>query len=204
VLLGLARGSGARSLAGMPARRGVYRRPLLELRRSETADACAALSLSPWSDPANTDPRYQRVRVRAAAAALDEALGPGLAEALARTGALLAEDAEALDVAAACLLADAIAAGPAGGPSGRADGSDRTGVHLGVPVLAAAPPAIRRRVLLLAARTAGSPAGALSRRHALAVDALITAWHGQGRVHLPGGVVARRDAQILVVGPPPG
>jgi len=34
VLLGLARGSGGRSLAGMPARRGQYRRPLLALRRT--------------------------------------------------------------------------------------------------------------------------------------------------------------------------
>ena len=47
VLLGLARGSGARSLAGMPPRRGVFLRPLLGLRRQVTAGACAALGLDP-------------------------------------------------------------------------------------------------------------------------------------------------------------
>src|SRR5579862_3041691 len=86
VLLGLARGSGGRSLAGMPARRGVYRRPLLGLRRATTAAACAELGLVPWQDPHNPDYRFARARVRhQALPALEEALGPGVAEALART-----------------------------------------------------------------------------------------------------------------------
>ncbi|OZB47829.1 MAG: tRNA lysidine(34) synthetase TilS, partial [Cellulomonas sp. 14-74-6] len=66
VLLGLARGSGARSLAGMPTRRGPFRRPLLRLRRAETAAACTALRLVPWQDPTNAaapdGPRRSRVR----------------------------------------------------------------------------------------------------------------------------------------------
>ncbi len=86
VLLGLARGSGARSLAGMPRRRGVFARPLLGVRRAVTAAACEALGLRPWSDPHNADRRYARVRVRLdALPALEAALGPGIAEALART-----------------------------------------------------------------------------------------------------------------------
>jgi len=94
VLLGLARGSGSRSLAGMPARRGLYRRPLLGLRRATTAAACAELGLDPWQDPHNHDFRFTRARVRhRLIPALEEALGPGVAEALARTASQLRADA---------------------------------------------------------------------------------------------------------------
>ncbi len=97
----------------MPARRGRYRRPLLDLPRAVTHEACAALGLDPVLDPSNADPRYTRARVRSALAVLEDALGPGLPAALARTAALLAEDAAALELAAAELLAAARgAAGP--------------------------------------------------------------------------------------------
>ncbi len=101
VLLGLARGSGARSLAGMPARQGRYLRPLLGIRRTQTVAACAALQLEPWADPHNFDPAYARARVRhQAMPALAGALGPGVAEALARTACQLRADADALDALA--------------------------------------------------------------------------------------------------------
>src|SRR5208282_574796 len=93
VLLGLARGSGARSLAGMPARKGRYRRPLLSVRRATTSAACAELGLEPWQDPHNRDFRYARARVRhQAMPALEAALGPGVAESLARTAGQLRAD----------------------------------------------------------------------------------------------------------------
>src|SRR5262249_56192008 len=86
VLLGRARGSGARSLAGMPSSRGHYRRPLLGLRRATLRVACDALGLTPWDDPHNADPAYARARVRhQALPALGTALGPGGARALPRT-----------------------------------------------------------------------------------------------------------------------
>jgi tRNA(Ile)-lysidine synthase len=184
VLLGLARGSGARSLAGMPGRRGAYRRPLLGLPRAVTHDACAALGLDPVLDPSNADPRYTRARVRSALAVLEGTLGPGLAAALARSAEQLREDADALDAVAAALLA------AAGRPVG-----------LSCEVLSAAPVAVRRRALLEAARSAGSAAGSLSRRHALALDALVVRWRGQGPVHLPGGVVAGRACGTLWFAP---
>ncbi len=191
VLLGLGRGSGARSLAGMAAARGVYRRPLLGLRRSQTLTACAELGLRPWLDPANDDPAYARVRVRRLATELETGLGPGVVEALARSADLLREDADALDGLAAALLE--AAAGP-DGPTG----PDLTGPDLGLDaaILAAAPAALRRRALLAAARSAGCPAGALGRSHALALDRLLAAEPGAG-VDLPGSVLAR-----LVVEPP--
>ena len=95
VLLGLARGSGARSLAGMAPRRGIFLRPLLGVRRQATAGACAAVGLVPWADPHNADRRFARVRVRLdALPALEAALGPGVAEALARTADQLRDDAD--------------------------------------------------------------------------------------------------------------
>ena len=101
VLLGLARGSGARALAGMPARRGRFRRPLLGLSRATLREACLAQRLDPWDDPHNCDPSYARVRIRhQALPVLEEALGPGIAEALARSASQLSADCEALDAIA--------------------------------------------------------------------------------------------------------
>ncbi|WP_053616964.1 tRNA lysidine(34) synthetase TilS [Nocardiopsis sp. NRRL B-16309] len=119
VLLGLARGSGARSLAGMAPRNGHHLRPLLGLDRSTVRRACVEMGLRAWEDPHNHDPRFARSRVRhEALPALEKALGPGIAEALARTAALLRADADTLDRLADDLLAEAVAeAAPADGPT---------------------------------------------------------------------------------------
>ena len=102
VLLGLARGAGGRALAGMPARRGRLRRPLLGVPRALLREACTAQGLEPWDDPHNADPAYARARVRhQAMPALEEALGPGVAAALARSAAQLSADCDALDALAA-------------------------------------------------------------------------------------------------------
>lgn len=197
VLLGLARGSGARSLSGMAARRGPFRRPLLQVSRATTRRACAALGLQPWEDPANHDSGYARVRVRRAAQTLTDALGPGLVPALARSADLLREDADALDALADRLLAEATLPMDAR-PIDARPARVRSRV-LDVPSLVRAPAAIRRRTLLAALRQAGAPAGALGRRHVLAVDALLVAWRGQGPVHLPGRVIAHRDCGRLLL-----
>jgi tRNA(Ile)-lysidine synthase len=170
VLLRLARGSGARSLAAMRSRSGRFLRPFLDLRREVTAKACSALGLPTWTDPHNADPAYSRVRVRVdALPALEAALGPGVAAALGRTAALLADDADALDEWAA-----------------------RVGADLSVVALGGLPAAVRGRVLRRAAISAGAPAGALTARHVAGLDRLVTGWHGQGPVSLPGGLVGER------------
>jgi tRNA(Ile)-lysidine synthase len=182
VLLRLARGSGARSLAGMPARSGRFRRPFLGVRREDTQAACEALGLTPWADPHNTDPSYARARVRAdALPALERALGPGVAEALARTASLLRDDADALDDAAAKALAAATT------PDGELCIDD-------LRVLSAA---VRTRVVRAAAIAAGAPPGALTATHVAALDALVTDWHGQGPASLPGGLVGERRCDRL-------
>jgi len=180
VLLGLARGSGARSLAGMPARRGIFLRPLLGLRRTVTVAACAAAGLTPWADPHNADRRFARVRVRLdALPALEAALGPGVAEALARTADQLRDDAEVLEQIAL---------------------SERSVDPrlMSAASLAGLPGAVRTRVLRSAALAAGCPATALTSAHVTRIEELVTDWRGQRWIDLPGGVRAtRRSGQVL-------
>jgi len=194
VLLGLARGSGSRALGGMAARRGIFRRPLLDISRATLRDACQALRLEPWDDPHNHDPAYARVRVRhQALPALEAALGPGIAEALARTAAQVSADCSALD---------AIARGEewrirAGGPG--LDAGQRA--VLDITGLAGIAAAIRTRVLRSAALAAGCPGGSLTAGHIAALDALVTGWHGQRWADLPGAVRAeRRYGKLLFSG----
>ena len=197
VLLGLARGSGARALAGMPGRRGRFRRPMLGLARATLREACLAQRLEPWDDPHNRDSSYARVRVRhQALPALEEALGPGIAEALARSAAQLAADCEALDDIARA-------------EEGRIQGPDVAGditggilATLDIEGLAELAPAIRTRVLRQAALMAGCPGGSLTATHVAALDALVTGWHGQRGADLPGAVrVQRRYGRLLFSGP---
>jgi tRNA(Ile)-lysidine synthase len=187
VLLGLARGSGARSLSGMAAAAGpggLWRRPLLDLERAVLRRACAAEGLTPWDDPHNADPAFTRSRVRhEALPALEAALGPGVSAALARTAGLLRDDADALDGWAADVLARCTAA----------DGT------LAVDALEALPRAVRRRVLRRWLLAAGSPASDLHAGHVEQVDRLVSAWRGQGPLHLPGPLAVSRSCGRLGV-----
>ena len=182
VLLGLARGSGTRSLAGMAAALPGIRRPLLEVSRAQTHRACAAQGLAVWDDPHNTDPRFQRVRVRhTVLPVLEQQLGPGVTEALARTARAARMDADALDELARSLYAAA-----------------RSGEgRLGVAQLSEALPALRRRVLRLAALDAGAPAGELFAVHIDSLEALVVDWRGQRGADLPGRVVGQRERDQL-------
>ncbi|WP_426563708.1 hypoxanthine phosphoribosyltransferase [Angustibacter sp. McL0619] len=195
VLLGLARGSGTRSLSGMAARRGLLRRPLIELPRTTTKRVCEVLELRPWSDPHNDDDRFARVRARRLLPELESALGPGTVAALARSAALARDDSDLLDELAGRALAE-LTATPA--PGGRDAQTGEKG--LDVEALAELPPAVRRRVLRQAALAAGASDGQLSSRHVAAMDSLVTAWRGQGPVALPGKVGAvRRCGRLLLV-----
>ncbi|TCJ00747.1 tRNA lysidine(34) synthetase TilS [Aeromicrobium sp. IC_218] len=182
VLLGLGRGSGPRSLAGMAPVAGRHRRPFLGLRRATTEQVCRALGLDPWHDPHNDDPRFRRVRVRhEVLPLLEDVLGGGVAEALARTASLSRADADLLDALAAERLPD----------------------PLDVLALAAEPAALRSRALRQAAVGAGADAGRMSAGHVAALDALVTAWRGQARVELPGQVAAVREGTRLRFVPTP-
>jgi tRNA(Ile)-lysidine synthase len=182
VLLGLARGSGGRSLAGMPERTGRYRRPLLGVGREQTRAACAALRLDVWDDPQNADPRYARARVRhQALPALEASLGPGVAAALVRTARQLRADVDALDQLAADAASRLVESGPT----------------VDVAALTALPAALRTRVLRAAAVTAGCRPGALAAAHIDGLDGLLTGWHGQRGIDLPGGIRGIRQCGKL-------
>lgn len=190
VLMRLARGSGARSLAGMPERRGVFRRPLLGLPRATTVAACRALGLAVWEDPHNRDPAYTRVRVREQALpALAQALGPGVPAALARSARLLARDADALDSLAEVAYRQLV--------------TDHDGVPaLEVSDLADLHQALRIRLLQRLILDSGVPAGPLSAVHLEAVESLVGEWRGQGAVALPRGFTAQRRCGKVNVRPP--
>jgi tRNA(Ile)-lysidine synthase len=201
VLLGLARGSGTRSLSGMARVSGTggrYRRPFLQLDRHTVRQACLAQSLPVWDDPHNVDPAYTRSRVRhEALPVLEKALGKGVVEALARTAQLSRDDADALDAWAAHAEADVLRTAPAPAPGAGSAGPDS--VELDTVGLHGLPPAVRRRVLRRAAIAAGAPAGSLFARHIEEVDRLITGWRGQRAINLPGRVEVRREGGRLVI-----
>ena len=182
VLLGLARGSGAGSLQGMAPVAGLYRRPLLGIRRSVTVQACADQGLEPWDDPHNDDPAYTRVRVRRKVLPVLEAeLGPGVAEALARTAESLREDEEAF-----ATMIDEVAEELAE--------HIEAGVAVPAAALAANPAALRQRIIRFVVQSEFGVS--LSRVHTLEVARLVTDWHGQGPVDVPGVRVTRSGGRI--------
>ena len=185
VLLGLGRGSGPRSLAGMASWDPPWLRPLLGLRAAVTRAACRAQNLPVWDDPHNADPRFTRVRLRAEVLPLlEDVLAGGVAEALARTAAQLRDDDEALDAAARELLAGAAAEPCTDAELGVPKRTTRaSGAGLAAAVLATAPAAVRRRAVrawLMAAGVTG-----LTDLHLRAADDLVGRWRGQGAVALP-------------------
>jgi tRNA(Ile)-lysidine synthase len=186
VLLGLARGSGTRSLSGMAVINGKYARPFLQLTREQTVQACQESKLNPWNDPHNENEKFSRVRVRNMVLPIMEAeIGPGIAAALSRSAAILRDDADALDEMAQAVIS-------------RVDLKD-----LDCAALAELPRAIRSRVLRAAIYAAGAPGGSLSADHLSAVEALITSWRGQGEASLPGGVkVARISGRLSLLARP--
>jgi tRNA(Ile)-lysidine synthase len=191
VLLGLARGSGPRSVAGMRPWSPPWGRPLLTVRRADTEDACRAMGVTPWRDPHNASPAFTRVRLRREVLPLlDEVLGGGVVPALARTAELMADDLAALDTFAAEAL--------------RAAETDRG--DLDCRTLAARPSAVRRRALKAWVRER-SGIGALTFRHLVALEEIVIHGHSRQAVRLPGAIDAVRVGTLLTIdrrlAPPP-
>jgi tRNA(Ile)-lysidine synthase len=192
VLLGLARGSGAASLQGMSPASDLggipLLRPFLAVPRATTRAACAAQGLQPWDDPHNDDPACARVRVRTRVLPVLEAeLGPGVAEALARTAEQLREDAAAFAEMIAETIEDIVEHAEAG-------------IAVSVAALAANPAALRHRIIR---HVVASEFGqSLSRAQTLEVARLVTDWAGQGPVDLPGCSARREGGRIVFTAGP--
>jgi tRNA(Ile)-lysidine synthase len=176
VLLGLGRGSGARSIAGMRAYDPPWGRPLLGVRRDVTHAACVELGLDAWHDPHNSDRRFTRARLRHEVLPLmEEVLGGGVAEALARTATALRGDTELID----SLIDQAMTT------CATADGLDTA-------ALTGLPGPVRRGVIRSWLITGG--AIGLTDKQIRGVDGLVTAWRGQGGVAV--GSTLRRQRLI--------
>jgi len=187
VLLGLARGSGARSLSGMAAVSSVdgesaFLRPLLGIARETTVAFCADSGLTPWNDPHNLDTKFTRVRVRQAILPLlEQELGPGVAAALARSADLLRADADFLDDLANSEFKRLASLG----------GTDLSFDLTGLNALARA---IRSRVLKLALAVFAAESSAA---HIRSIEDLLDNWHGQKPLALPRVRVERAGEKLV-------
>jgi tRNA(Ile)-lysidine synthase len=168
VLLHLLRGSATAGLAGIPARRGFLRRPLLGVRRAETAECCARLGLAPVHDPMNDDLRHRRIWLRREVIpALERGARRDLVEVLARQAEILRADESLLDDLAAEHDTDETAA------------------------IAALPEALSRRIVR---RFLGSPPAS----SATVERVLAVARGGHVATELPGGDRVQRVGGRLV------
>jgi tRNA(Ile)-lysidine synthase len=113
---------------------------------------------------------------------LEAELGPGIAEALARTAEQAREDAAAFAAMVDETIEDIVEPAEAG-------------ISVSVPALAANPAALRHRIIrhVVAAEFGQS----LTRAQTLEVARLITDWAGQGPIHLPGCAARRAGARIV-------
>jgi len=181
VLLGLARGSGLRSISGMPkidTERSLVR-PFLDITREELRQSCMDQGLEFWDDPHNQDESFLRVRVRKLAAELEKTLGAGFQAALARTAGLAFEADDFLAQQAQAVLADSA------GDSGL-DVAGVEGLH----------PGLRRKALQLYLQSISG--ATISRAQVLEVEQLVINWHGQKKLDLSGITVERVNDRLLV------
>ncbi len=176
VLLRVMRGTGPAGLAGIPAVRGPYRRPLLAVPRADIEAYVAARRLPVIEDPMNTDERFARVRVRRSIMPRLAVENPRIEEALNRLARGAAEWAAALPSPDA-----AVAPGGAG-------------ATLEVAALRALGPAAGKRAI--AARVPG-----LAAVHLDAAWALVLApRRGTRTLSIPGATLERSyDTLRLVV-----
>ena len=185
VLLGLARGSGTKSLSGMQEVSGIFVRPLLGIDRATTEIACHESNIEYWVDPHNSNQDFTRVRVRDnILPLLENDIGPGIIDALARSAKILREDATALDEWAESIFRQV------------------EPMDIEISILATLPVAVRSRVLRMAIYAAGAPAGSISAAHLEPIEAFVSDWRGQGHTSLPGGVKVCRISGRLSLSKP--
>ncbi len=167
VLMRIVRGTGPAGLAGMAVSRGRFARPLLALPRAATEAYVALHGLPTWPDPMNDDLALSRVRVREHILPVLRTENPSIDDALIRLAGSAREWLDAID---------ALAAPHAAFP-------------IDCHVLAAQPPAIRKRALARALDAAELGYDAV---HLDQLDALVCSpTHGELAMDLPGGRIVR-------------
>ncbi len=197
VLMRLMRGTGVFGLAGIPAVRGIYLRPLLGVPRAEIEAYCGRFEVATAADPMNRDEAFLRNRVRHTWLPALRRENPRIDEALCRLAGAAADERAVLAYAADMLLERTLAPERAAG--GTPDGPDGPGepdeILLAVAALGSAPAAVRRRVVSMAAARAGL--GPLEARHLGELDALLARpAAGTTQLSLPGGTAVREYDRI--------
>lgn len=185
MLFHLARGSGLRGLTGIPPRRGDLIRPLLTTPRWKIEAYLAHHCLPHAQDDSNFDDAYTRNRIRHQVAPVLEDICPGLAVRLADTAALLRADEDLLSQQAEELSRQA----------------DLEGETLSLPaaLIAEAPdPLASRAVRQLIGRLNGGDQDCGS-IHLTSVMKLCRGTAPSAQIHLPYGLVARREYDRLVL-----
>ena len=183
-LMRLLRGAGPEGLACMKEAdtAGGLRilRPMLSLRREEIRGALRAEGISWREDTTNSDPSYLRNRIRQELIPALTGISSTAVEKICSAAALTGEDNRALNRQAEALLAQT------------ADGR-----MLDAETLAAAPAALRRRVLRMWWKEQGPALDehTLSTAQTEALDALLTG--PKGKINLPGDTHAVRDGKYL-------
>lgn len=193
-------------------------RPLLGVRRSDTRACCTQLGLDWVEDPTNRadgpwraadGSALRRAAVREGALpALAQALGVDPVPALARSAQLMARDDDALEEEAVALrsqvlldvaeatrrIRDGVRRDTSPVPSPPADA-----LLLDARALSGARPAVHDRVLHAALVEVSSRAGSVTAHHVRVVGDLVTAWHGQGPLDVPGAGVVRLPGGVLAL-----
>ena len=185
VLLGMTRGSGPSGLKGMPESDGAFHRPLLGISRDTLRQALSDAGVDWWDDPHNTDERFTRSRVRnRVMKVLENELGPGVSDALARTAALFRQDSEALDVLAAREYDAQVELTEPGVRS--------------VPVsqLLEHDPAISSRMIRSMVSAVGGAPPTFDQMKQ--VETLLWRWNGQSSLDLSGATLERLEGLIVV------
>jgi tRNA(Ile)-lysidine synthase len=185
VLLGLARGSGAKSIAGMPTLSpdDKYLRPLLGITRKETVAYCEDVGLDYWSDPQNLDTKFSRVKVRLnVLPVLEEEIGPGIASALSRTAEILQDDLEYLEAQADDAFKEITT-------------TTNNSVVIDTEGLEKLPKALATRVIHKSLSLLGTEPAKVQID---AVMELVTNWHGQKPLTLPSVRVERKGKEIIL------
>ena len=176
VLLHLFRGSGPAGLAGIPARRGSIRRPILDWRRAATRELCARLRLAPVCDPMNAELHHRRVWLRREVVpGLERGASRDLVEVLARQTEVFRDEDALLSALAEERLTDEAAA------------------------IAAMPPALARRVVR--ALLGSPPPSFATVERVLAVargEAVATELPGGDRMQRVGGRLVRLPSPVHV------
>lgn len=181
VFLGMLRGSGTRSLSGIPQKRGVFMRPFLnELSREDTQKVCEENNYEYWCDPHNDSTEYRRVIARKMIKEVQKETGQSIVDPLVRTAQISAEDADALDFYTDIAL------------------NNIEQNEWAITELEKTPIAIRKRVY----RKKMLQLGALSDKIGFGIvnriEELVSQWSGQKEIHLSQGVRVKRENEHLV------